>query len=340
MRLMQVMAGAHQGGAETFFTRLAPALDRTKIRQGIVIRNDSDRSAELRSHGIEPIQLRFGGPLDCVTGHRLTRAINRFKPDILLSWMNRATQFCPVGEHIFAARLGGYYKLENYSRCDYLIGNTKDICDYLVREGWPRSRTWYLPNFVDETLAPPIPRASLDTPENAPLLLALGRLHKNKAFDVLLEALARLPEAYLWLAGAGPLRRALEAQAENLGIADRVRFLGWRSDIPALFASCNVLICPSRHEPLGNVIIEAWAQGRPLVAAEAKGPTALVKDGETGLLVPIDDAPKLAAAIARILSEVDLAEALVTQGRVAYEANFTETAVVSGYMDFFERITA
>ena len=77
----------------------------------------------------------------------------------------------------------------------------------------------------------------------------------------------------------------------------------------------------------------------PRATREAKGPTAVVKDGETGLLVPIDDAPKLAAAIARILSEVDLAEALVTQGRVAYEANFTETAVVSGYMDFFERIT-
>jgi len=257
-----------------------------------------------------------------------------------LSWMNRATQYCPIGDHIFAARLGGYYKLENYRRCDYLVGNTKDICDYLVREGWPRSRTWYLPNFVDKSSAPPIPRASLDTPENAPLLLALGRLHKNKAFDVLLEALARLPEAYLWLAGAGPLRRTLEAQAENLGIADRVRFLGWRSDTPALFASCNIFICPSRHEPLGNVIIEAWAQGRPIVATEAKGPAALVKDGETGLLVPVDDAPKLAAAISRILYDVDLAEALVTQGRLAYEANFTETAVVSSYMEFFERITA
>ena len=88
------------------------------------------------------------------------------------------------------------------------------------------------------------------------------------------------------------------------------------------------------------MIIEAWAQGRPLVATEAKGPATLVKDGETGLLVPIDDVPKLAAAIERILSEVELAEALVTQGRVAYEANFTETAVVCSYMEFFERITA
>ena len=340
MRLMQVMAGADKGGAETFFTRLAPALKRKGVTQEIVIRRNADRSAELRAHGIEPIEFRFGGPLDCVTGHRLNRAITRFGPDVLLSWMNRATEFCPVGAHIFAARLGGYYKLENYRRCDHLVGNTKDICDYLVDEGWPRSRTWYLPNFVDESSAPPIPRSSLDTPEEAPLLLALGRLHANKAFDVLLESLVQLPHAYLWLAGEGPLRKTLVAQAENLGVADRVRFLGWRMDVPALFASCDIFVCPSRHEPLGNVVIESWAQRRPLVATESQGPAALVDDGETGLLVPIDDAASLAGAIDRVLDNPDLAESLVSQGRVAYEADFTEAAVVSGYMEFFESITA
>jgi glycosyltransferase involved in cell wall biosynthesis len=340
MRVMQVMAGAPKGGAETFFTRLAPALARTSITQEVVIRRDADRSAELRSHGIEPMQFRFGGPLDCVTGHRLNRAIARFAPDILLSWMNRATQFCPVGDHVFAARLGGYYKLENYQRCDHLVGNTKDICDYLVEEGWPRSRTWYLPNFVDETSAAAVPREALNTPEGVPLLLALGRLHTNKAYDVLLEALVQLPEAYLWLAGEGPLRQTLEAQASRLGITDRVRFLGWRTDVPALFAACDLFVCPSRHEPLGNVVIESWAQRKPLVAAQSQGPAALVEDGETGLLVPIDDAPRLSAAIARILADADLAEKLVSQGRVAYEADFTEAAVVSSYMAFFESITA
>jgi glycosyltransferase involved in cell wall biosynthesis len=340
MRIMQVMAGAHKGGAESFFTRLVPALERRSVTQEIIIRQDTCRATELREHGIEPIQFRFGGPLDCMTGHRLRRAITSFEPDILLSWMNRATQFCPVGDYIFAARLGGYYKLNSYRRCDHLVGNTKSICDYLVQEGWPRSRTWYLPNFVDATEAPPIPRKSLDTPEDAPLLLALGRLHVNKAFNVLLEALGQLPETYLWLAGEGPLRQSLEAQATQLGIADRVRFLGWRMDVPSLFAACDLFVCPSRHEPLGNVIIESWAQRRPLVATQSQGPRALVADGETGLLVPIDDAPGLAAAITRVLTEAELAESLVSQGRLAYEADFTEAAVVSGYMNFFESVTA
>lgn len=196
MRVMQVMAGADKGGAETFFTRLAPALSRAGLTQEVVIRRNADRAAELQSQGIEPLQLGFGGMLDCITGHRLNRAITRFHPDIVLSWMNRATLFCPLGKHVFAARLGGYYKLENYKRCDHLIGNTQDICDYLVDEGWPRSRTWYLPNFVDARSATAVPRAALNTPEDATLLLALGRLHTNKAFDVLLDAMDR-PRPFL-----------------------------------------------------------------------------------------------------------------------------------------------
>ncbi len=339
MRVMQVMAGAATGGAEAFFMRLVPALKRAGVDQEIIIRKHPDRAAELRANGLQPLELAFGGIFDCITGHRLTKAIARYQPEILLSWMNRATRFCPVGSHVFAARLGGYYKLENYRRCDHLIGNTQDICDYLIAEGWPANRTWYLPNFVDAAIAPQIPRTELNTPEDAPLLLALGRLHPNKAFDVLLEAIVKVPRAYLWLAGDGPLDHELKSQADKLGIADRVRFLGWRNDVAALFAACDMLVCPSRHEPLGNIIIEAWAQGRPLVSASSQGPSGLVKDGLNGLLVPIDNAEALADAINRVLVNPDLAETLVSAGRVSYQAEFTEAAVVSRYLEFFTSIT-
>ncbi len=338
-RLMQVMAGAANGGAEAFFTRLAPALARAGATQKLVIRRHAERAALLRLSGLDPLELRFGGPFDIVTGHRLNRSIARFEPDIVLSWMNRATAFCPIGPHIFAARLGGYYKIANYQRCDHLIGNTQDICDYLVAEGWPRERTWLLPNFVDSTPAPAIARAAHNTPDDAPLLLALGRLHDNKAFDVLLDAMAQLPGTYLWLAGDGPLREQLRERAERPEISDRVRFLGWCDDVAALFAACDAFVCPSRHEPLGNVIIESWAHGRPIVATRSQGASALIEDGVDGLLVAIDDSDALAGAIKRLFDAADLREALVTGGRVAYEAEFTEAAVISRYLNFFEKVT-
>lgn len=338
MRVMQVMAGAAHGGAEAFFDRLTLALDRAGVDQQIVIRRNAERAALLQPAKRPPLEFAFGGALDLVTGHRLRRAVRRFEPDILLSWMSRATRFAPIGRHVLAARLGGYYRLANFERCDHLVGNTRHICDYLIEAGWPRARTSYLPNFVDAVAMPPVARRSLDTPDDAPLLFALGRLHANKGFDVLLQAVAQIPGAYLWLAGEGPKQAELAQQAARLGIADRVRFLGWRTDAPALFAACDVFICPSRHEPLGNVVIEAWAQHRPVVAAESSGPGALITDGVSGLLAPVEDADALAAAVRRVLASPDLAATLVTGGRTAYEAEFTEAKVVARYMEFFESI--
>jgi hypothetical protein len=91
----------------------------------------------------------------------------------------------------------------------------------------------------------------------------------------------------LWIAGDGPLRARLERMARGLGIEERVAFLGWRDDVPALMAHADLLVCPSLHEPLGNVLIEAWSAGLPVVATASDGPAGLIRDGETGLLVPL-----------------------------------------------------
>ena len=203
-----------------------------------------------------------------------------------------------------------------------------------MREGWPAERAHYLPNFVDAQPAPALPRAALATPESAPLILALGRLHPNKGFDVLLEALATLPDHWLWLAGDGPLREALGARAETLGMAERVRFLGWRDDVPALLAAADILVCPSRSEPLGNVIIEAWAHGVAVVASDAEGPRHLIEDGRNGLLVPKEDAPALAAAIRAAGSPA----ALVEGGKASFAATYTEDAVVGRTLALLGRL--
>ncbi len=337
-RVMQVMAGANHGGAETFFERLVPALSRAGVEQSAVIRRNPARKRLLEQSGVSLIELRFGGPFDLVTKRALRRETARYRPQIQLAWMSRAAKFCGKNSHVLAARLGGYYDLKYYRHCDHLIGNTRDIRDTLIRQGWPQDKAWYLPNFVDDTPAQPIDRASLDTPTDAPLLLALGRLHPNKGFDILLDALAQVPGAFLWLAGDGPMKQRLQRDAQRHGIASRVRFLGWRTDIPALFATADMLVCPSRHEPLGNVVIESWAHRRPVIAAAAQGPAALIVDGENGLLVPVEDADSLAKAITRLSQALDLANTLVAGGQTAYEASFTETSVVAQYREFFEQV--
>ena len=246
MFVSQVMAGAARGGAETFFERLVIALHDAGLAQDIIIRQNEERAKLLHEAGLRPKELRFGGPIDVLSRWQLKGRLKQTKPDIVLSWMSRAAALTPAGDYIHCARLGGYYKLKYFRTCDHLIGNTQDIVDYLVGEGWPADRAHYLPNFVPDIQAPAIDRTSLDTPEDAPLFLGLGRLHENKAFDVLLHALAKVPGAYLWLAGTGPLEIALKAQADRLQIAERVRFLGWRTDTAALLAASDFVVVPSR----------------------------------------------------------------------------------------------
>ena len=203
---------------------------------------------------------------------------------------------------------------------------------------WSRRRVQYLPNFVSLRPAAPEDRALHGTPAEAPLLLAMGRLHENKAFDVLLHAMARLPDAWLWLAGEGVLAGELAALATELGVSERVRFLGWRDDKEALLAAADLVVVPSRVEPFGNVILDAWAAERPLVAAAASGPAAHVTDGENGLLVPIDDADALAAAARRVLAEPALRQALVEGGRASFTEGYTEAAVTRRWLDLFRAV--
>jgi glycosyltransferase involved in cell wall biosynthesis len=338
MRLLQAMAGAQHGGAEAFFVRLAIALQRAGQEQRVLIRCDAERAAALRRGGVEVVPLPFAGRLDFATRLGFRRAIRGYRPDVVLTWMNRATVLCPRGDFVHVARLGGYYDLKYYRRCDHLIANTRDIADYLSAGGWSRERVHYLPNFVSVAPAAAVTRASLATPEGVPLALALGRLHPNKGFDMLLAALALAPAIQLWLAGEGELRESLERQARALGITERVRFLGWRDDAAALMAAADFVVVPSRREPLGNVVIEAWAAGVAVAATASEGPGALIKDDETGLLVPVDDARALAAAMRRLAEDKALAARLAAAGRAAYDAEYSETRVVALYRDLLEQV--
>jgi glycosyltransferase involved in cell wall biosynthesis len=338
MRVLQAMAGAEFGGAEAFFVRLVIALHRAGLDQRVIIRSHPDRARAFREAGIEPIELAFGGWSDFRTPGALKREIQAFRPDVALTWMNRASRMLPVGDFVHVGRLGGYYKLKYYRNCDHLIANTEDIRNYLTGDGWPAERAHYLPNFVAGTKAEPADRRQFFTPDNAPLVVAMGRLHENKAFDVLLEAITYIPGAYLWIAGEGPLRAELEKKAEVLGVKPRTRFLGWRQDTAALLAGADVFVCPSRLEPLGNVVLEAWAQGVAVVAADSFGPGTLIEHRETGILVPVDDAPAMGRAIVNLLEDDTLRHHVARQGSEVYKMDFTEDVIVARYLEFFESV--
>ena len=114
--------------------------------------------------------------------------------------------------------------------------------------------------------------------------------------------------------------------------------LGWRQDTGALLAACDVFICPSRHEPLGNVVLEAWSAARPVIAAAAQGPSELIAEGENGLLVPLDAHEPLAAAITALLADPGRAASLAANGRAEFERNFAEAPVLAQWREFLHKV--
>ncbi len=339
MRLAQIMAGAHHGGAELFFERLSIALHRAGESVLPLIRSDAERAARLAAAGLAPLEFRFGGPLDFLTRPRLARALGAFAPRVAVSWMSRAADHVPAGPWVHVGRLGGYYPLRHYRGCDHLVGNTKGLVAWFRANGWPEARSHFLPNFVtDHGDALPAADVPAAVPGGRPRLLALGRLHTDKGFDVLIRALARLPAASLLIAGDGPEGPALARLAGELGIAERVRLLGWRTDAGALLKAADLFVCSSRSEPLGNVVLEAWSAGCPVVAADADGPRELIADGSDGLLVPREDEVRLAEAIATLLAAPERAAALAAAGRRRFLAEFAEAPVLAAWRRFLATV--
>lgn len=342
-RLIQIMLAPGDGGAETFFEKLAIAFQEAGLEQKLIICEHEARCQRLRAAGCDVVEIPAQGWRKWLAKGAVRRLVDEFTPDLQLAWMSRAAGTLERRPGcVNVARLGGYYPLKYYRNCDWLVGNTPSVISHLEQLGWPSAQTRLITNFgelPDEVRTGTDLREALQIPEDAPVLLTMGRLHVNKAQDILLEALAMVPAACLLIAGEGPLERQLKSQAARLGITDRIRFLGWRRDAPALYNVADVCVFPSRQEPLGNVVLEAWAHSVPIVAAASEGPSWLIDHESNGLLFPVDDAVACAAAINRMLGDAELAACCQRGGRTKWRAEFSKEAIVQGYLEFFQEIS-
>lgn len=343
MKILQVMAGADFGGAETAFVDMCIALHEAGEHVEVITRANDIRVPMLQRAGVKVHSLPFGGKLDVYTPWRIYKTIQEFKPDIVQSWMSRAPSKVPawkssmgVPRYLHVARLGNNYKMKYFKSVDYFVAITPDIRQYIIDSGIAPDHVRHINNFAEvEPVEAPINRGDLDTPEDVPLVLGLGRLHSDKAFDTLIKVAAEIPALHVWIAGEGPARSQLEALIEKLDLQQRVHLLGWRTDRAALLQAVDGCAFISRDEPFGTVFVQCWAQGTPVVVCDSDGPRQFVRDGEDGLMAPIDDIAAIKACIERIIDHPDLAERLVENGRHRYENEFTKAVCLQNYLQFY-----
>ncbi|WP_380638107.1 glycosyltransferase [Saccharothrix lopnurensis] len=166
---------------------------------------------------------------------------------------------------------------------------------------------------------------------DVPVALCPARLEPQKRHDVLLEAWARLdPDAVLWLAGDGSRRDVLEKLTAELGITDRVRFLGNRCDVPDLLAAADVTVLTSDWEGMPLAVLESLAAGRPVVATDVDGVRQALAGGG-GIVVPPRDPGATAEALRRLLDDPGVRADLGAEGRASVRRVHDPDALMRSY---------
>jgi glycosyltransferase involved in cell wall biosynthesis len=358
MNSIHIIGSKASGGAENFYARLVSSLHE---QTHVLAMNPPDSAV---SRQIDPHVKQLHPPMSSAWDFRgrcfIRKAARQTKPVIVQTYMGRATRLThlPRGKGlVHVARLGGYYNLKAYRHAHHLIGNTKGICNYLIKEGVPAARVHCIGNFVEPILPPPAEeldalRTSLNIPDDTFVITCAARFHKNKGLPDLLDAFSNVwkrlrrgadsfsnhwKDARLILVGDGPLNEEIRKNIQALEIGEAVILPGWRDPAP-YYHLADVLVSPSRHEPLGNTILEAWACGKPLVATATMGATELITPEQNGLITPLQSPVALAGAFEKLMHDPALCASLAAGGAQTVQDQFSKEIITNEYLFLYEQL--
>jgi glycosyltransferase involved in cell wall biosynthesis len=354
LRTFHIIGSIGSGGAERFYLRLVRGLCRRGNPAAALCRPGGAVGKALLAEGaVEVLPVALRGSWDLPSRWRISRLVKEHGPALVQTYMGKATRLTRLGPRsgaVHVARLGGFYGLHAYRHADAWVGNTRAICDYLLENGFPRDRVFHIGNFVDL----PVPaspeerertREELGVPPGSLVVFALGRFSSKKGFTDLLSAFARLPAAVdgrpvlLVLAGGGHMEGELKAQALREGAGERVVWTGWRDDPAPLYEAADLFVCPSRHEPLGNVILEAWSHGRAVLSTDTHGARELVAPGRDGELVPPGDPGALLGGMERLLAAgAEARRQMGEEGRRKVADAYSPDRILDAYLDLYRRL--
>jgi len=373
----------HPGGIERFVADLAKAQSATGLSVRVLAHAEpgTHRSRHLQTGDVEVDLAACHGqfvyaPVSPAFPRLLARAIGEFKPDVLhmhvpntsafwallsptarrIPWIVHWHADIPLDTRRRMLRLAyGLYKPWERAllrRARAVIATSTAYADSSAALAPWRDKVRTIPLGLPDR-EPPDAATSTNIQWPAPglRLLAVGRLSYFKGFDVLLRALARVPDASLVLIGDGECGTTLRLHATELGIANRVRFVGrlnmdeaGQTMLDAAYADADVLCLPSteRAESFGLVLLEAMRAGKPVIASNIPGSGVgfVVRDGRTGLLATPRDTDALAAAIGKLQCDSALRETLGTNARHRFQNEFTLERVVPQLTDRYRRILA
>lgn len=336
IRVTHIIKATSLAGAERHLMILLPTLIPHGIQPSLIVLIEpehplDDYVHELEQRGVTARQVVIEGDIDLRLAWKIRQALKAFQPDIVHTHLIHADLFGMIGAKLAGIRpvVSSRHNDNPFRRRMALrllhrglwamsakgIAISESIRQFCVEvEGAsPNKMVTIHYGIHSEEAEHPLPlaretlRAELNLPPNAFIFGYMCRLIEQKGIAYGLEAFAQIapdyPHAYTVIAGKGALAEALQAQAIRLGLAERVRFLGWRSEPTATLAGYDVLMMPSLWEGFGLVLLEAMANGLPVIGSAVSAIPEVVQHGQTGLLVPPRDVAQLAQAMRHLLDE-------------------------------------
>lgn len=349
MRTLHVIGSKEMGGAERWFARFLGAMTRREQPVEAIVRRGSVL-ARRHLEGVPYYELPLRTVWDPLSRIEMSSLIARSDATIVQTYMGRATRLTrlkPGRGKVHVARLGGYYRLDPFRHAHAWIGNTQGLCDWMVKGGLPARRVFHITNFAESVRS--IPQSELDAlrsrigvRDDDCTLVTAGRLIDVKGHRFLVDALRRLPAEIagrrlrLIVLGDGELLEPLKMQAMQAGVSDRIHWAGWQHDPAPWFQLADLVVFPSRdEETLGNVILEAWSHGKPLVSTAFRGAREIASHGENAWVVPCDDGAALAAGIEQVIRDSALQGQMVMHGLVRVRRDFSEAAIIAQYRSLY-----
>ncbi len=368
MKILHVIPSLGIGGTEKMLFELCRGLDRNRFQNEVVALKTGGAAAQkLRSAGFSvrilnsPDGFLPGLAAFPLLFFDLKLAIRESKPDIVHTWLTRANVMGRIaarsagvskvvsslrvmevekGYHLFAER-------KTAGLASAVTVNSEALRHFAVESiGLSADKIRLIPNGIDTARKPDAEAAAsnrkLWVKADHIAIGAVGRLHRQKGMDVLLDAAAVLLKEHrnvqFLIAGDGPERASLEAQAARLGIADSVTFCGWVEDSLNFIAALDIFALPSRWEGMPNAVMETMLAERSIVATRVSGVPDLLRDESEGLVVPPEDPGALSRALNRLVNDADFRHQLARAAHQKIISQFDLKNMIAAHEKLYQSL--
>lgn len=357
MKILHVETGMHLYGGAQQVAYLLDGLARRKIDNILVCPPGAAIGQRFADSPVKVVEIPCSGDLDLGFVMRLRRSIAREHPQLVHLHSRRGADVLGgLAAHlagvpaVLSRRVDnpeiGWWARWKYRRYARVICISEGIAAVLRREGVEPERIRVVRSVVDaRAWIAPAPQAELRAVFGIPAgrLIAgvVAQLIERKGHKVLFQALARMAadeRPFVICFGQGPQRRQLDADIARLGLAEDVRFAGFRDDLPRWMGALDLLVHPAYMEGLGVSLLQAAAAGVPIIATRVGGIPEAVRDGENGLLVAPGDVEALLAALRRLIGDAPLRARLSAGGRALIAREFSIDAMVEGNLAVYREL--